>query len=98
MDSATLGITILDGSTRIRSNGQLIRLEELASTPGPPGPQGEQGIQGIQGPAGEDGQDGTVDATNNYNKAHVGFYLQQTPHQLAHIRGKGSEYGMISKT
>ena len=38
MDSTTLGITILDGSTRIRSNGQLIRLEDLASTPGPVGP------------------------------------------------------------
>ena len=74
MDSTTLGITILDGSTRIRSNGQLIRLEDLASTPGPAGPQGEQGIQGIQGPAGEDGQDGTVDTTNYYNKAQVDFY------------------------
>ena len=74
MDSTTLGITILDGSTRIRSNGQLIRLEDLASTPGPAGPQGEQGIQGIQGPAGEDGQDGTVDTTNYYNKAHTDFF------------------------
>ena len=75
MDSTTLGITVLDGSTRIRSNGQLIRLEELASTPRPPGPQGEQGIQGIQSPAREDGQDGTVDATNYYNKAQVDVLL-----------------------
>ena len=64
MDSTTLGITVLDGSTRIRSNGQLIRLEDLATTPVPPGPQGEQGIRGIQGPAEKDGQDGTVDTTN----------------------------------
>ena len=76
MDSTTLGITVLDGSTRIRSNGQLIRLEDLASTPGPPGPQGDQGPQGAvgaTGPAGEDGQDGTVDTSNFYNKAQVDF-------------------------
>ena len=76
MDSTTLGITVLDGNTRIRSNGQLIRLEELASTPGPPGPQGEQGPQGpagAQGPSGEDGQDGTVDTSKFYNKAQVDF-------------------------
>ena len=46
MDSTTLGITILDGSTRIRSNGQLIRLEDLASTPGPPGPKEIKGPRG----------------------------------------------------
>ena len=88
MDSTTVGITVLDGSTRIRTNGGLIRLEELASTPRPPGPQGEQGIQGIQGPAGEDGQDGTVDATNYYNKAHVDFLFATTTHQLEHIRAQ----------
>ena len=71
MDSHTLGITVLDGNTRIRTNDQLIRLEDLASPPRPPGPQGEQGIQGVQGPAREDGQDGTVDTTNYYNKAQV---------------------------
>ena len=46
MGSATLGIAVLDGSARMRPNGQLINLEELASTPGPPGPQGEQGPRG----------------------------------------------------
>ena len=77
MDSTTLGITVLDGSTRIRSNGPLIRLEDLASTPGPPGPQGDQGPAGAQGPtgaqgpSGEDGQDGTVDTSNHYNKTQV---------------------------
>ena len=49
MDATTLGITVLGGDTRVRSNGQHIRLEDLASTPGPQGPQGEQGIPGIQG-------------------------------------------------
>ena len=69
MDSTTLGITVLDGSTRVRSNGQLIRLEDLASTPGPPGPQGIQGIQG------EPGEDGQVDTTIFYNKAQVDVLL-----------------------
>ena len=43
MDATTLGITVLGGDTRVSSNGQLIRLEDLASTPGPPGLQGERG-------------------------------------------------------
>ena len=64
MDSTTLGITVLDGGTRVLSHGQLIRLEDLASTPGPSGPQGDRGILGVPGPAGEDGEDGTADATN----------------------------------
>ena len=63
MDSTTLGITVLGGDTRVRTNGQLIRLEDLASTPGPPGLQGEKGDQGIQGEPGQDGADGTVDTT-----------------------------------
>ena len=89
MDPTTLGITILDGSTRIRSNGQLIRLEDLASTPGPPGPQGEQGIQGIQGPAGEDGQDGTVDTTNYYNKQQTDFLLMMNTPSISTYPGEG---------
>ena len=90
MVSTTLGITVLDGNTRIRSNGrQLIRLEELASTPGPPGPQGEQGIQGIQGPVGEDGQDGTVDTTNYYNKAQVDFLLATNTPSIGTYPGAG---------
>ena len=75
MDSTTLGITVLGGDTRVRTNGQLIRLEDLASTPGPPGLQGEKGDQGIQGEPGQDGADGTVDTTNYYNKAQVDFLL-----------------------
>ena len=89
MDSTKLGIAVLDGSTRIRPNGQLIRLEELASTPGPPGPQGEQGIQGIQGPAGEDGQDGTVDTSNFYNKAQVDFLLMMNTPSIGTYPGQG---------
>ena len=58
MDSTTLGIAVRDGSTRVRSKGHLIRLEDLASTPGPVGPIGPAGPVG---PAGEDGADGTVD-------------------------------------
>ena len=89
MDSTTLGITILDGSTRIRSNGQLIRLEDLASTPGPPGPQGDQGPAGAQGPAGEDGQDGTVDTSNFYNKAQVDFLLMMNTPSIGTYPGLG---------
>ena len=64
MDATTSGITALGGDTRVRSNDQLIRLEDLASTPGPPGLQGEKGDPGIQGEPGQDGADGTVDTTD----------------------------------
>ena len=73
MEATTLGITALGGYTRVRTNGQLIRLEDFASTPGPAGVQGETGDQGIQGEPGQDGADGTVDTTNFYNKAPVDF-------------------------
>ena len=66
--SNTLGITVIDGSTRVRSNGQLVRLDALATTPGPIGPAGPTGPSG---PAGQDGEDGTVDTTKFYNKAQV---------------------------
>ena len=89
MDSTTLGITVLDGGTRVRSNGQLIRLEDLASTPGPPGPQGEQGIQGVPGPAGENGEDGTVDTTNYYNKQQVDFLLATNTPSIGTYPGQG---------
>ena len=72
MDSTTLGITVLGGDTRVRTNGQLIRLDQLSGS-GPVGPQGEQGIQGIQGEPGQDGADGIVDASNFHNKAQVDF-------------------------
>ena len=52
MEATTLGIAVLGGGTRVRTNGQLIRLEDLASTLGPPGSQGEKGGQGIQGGTG----------------------------------------------
>ena len=59
MDSTVLGLTVLGGDTRVRTNGQLIRLDQLSGT-GPAGPQGEQGPQGIQGPAGATGQTGAT--------------------------------------
>ena len=59
MDSTTLGITVLGGDTRVRTNGQLIRLDQLSGT-GPAGPQGEQGPQGIQGVAGATGPTGAT--------------------------------------
>ena len=80
---------MLDGNTRIRTNGQLIRLEELATTPGPPGTQGEQGIQGIQSPAGEDGQDGTVDTTNYFNKAQAEVLLATNTPSIGTYPGEG---------
>ena len=89
MDSTTLGITVLDGSTRVRSNGQLIRLEDLASRPGPPGLQGGKGYQGIQGEPGQDGADGTVDTTGFTIRRKLISYLQQTRHRLGHIQVKG---------
>ena len=89
MDSTTLGITVLDGNTRVRSNGQLIRLEDLASTPGPVGPVGPAGPAGPIGPAGEDGADGTVDTTNYYNKAQVDFLLLMTTPSIGTYPGAG---------
>ena len=89
MDSTTLGITVLGGDTRIRTNGQLIKLEDLASTPGPPGLQGEKGDQGIQGEPGQDGADGTVDATNFYNKAQVDFLLLMNTPSIGTYPGEG---------
>ena len=86
MDSTTLGITVLGGDTRVRTNGQLIRLEDLASTPGPPCLQGEKGDQGIQG---EPGADGTVDTTNFYNKAQVAFLLLMNTPSIGTYPGEG---------
>ena len=74
MDSTVLGLTVLGGDTRVRTNGQLIRLDQLSGS-GPAGPQGEQGPQGIQGEPGQDGADGTVDVSNYYNKAQVDFFI-----------------------
>ena len=44
MDSTVLGLTVLGGDTRVRTNGQLIRLDQLSGS-GPARPQGEQGEQ-----------------------------------------------------
>ena len=62
MDSTTLGITVLGGDTRVRTNGQLIRLEELSGSL-PAGPQGETGPQGATGPQGPQGATGAIGAT-----------------------------------
>ena len=89
MEATTLGITVLGGDTRVRTNGQLIRLEDLASTPGPPGLQGEKGDQGIQGEPGQDGADGTVDTTKFYNKAQVDFLLATNTPSIGVSPGAG---------
>ena len=77
MDSSLLGITVLGGDTRVRTHGQLIRLDQLSGT-GPQGEQGEQGetgpagatgAQGPQGATGAGGEDGTVDTSTFYKKA-----------------------------
>ena len=86
MDATTLGITVLGGDTLVRSNGQLIRLEDLASTPGPPGEHGIQGIQGIQGPPGEDGAD--ADLSKYYKQQQTDFCCKLTRRPLGHIRDK----------
>ena len=62
MDSTTLGITVLGGDTRVRTHGQLIRLDQLSGT-GPAGPQGEQGETGPQGATGAQGAQGAQGAT-----------------------------------
>ena len=59
MDSTVLGLTVLGGDTRVRSNGQLIRLDQLSGT-GPAGPQGEQGETGPQGATGAQGAQGAT--------------------------------------
>ena len=85
MDSTTLGLTVLGGDTRVRTNGQLIRLDQLSTT-GPAGPQGPIGATGATGPAGPagedgaDGQDGTsINVSNYYNKQQVNFVFATTP-------------------
>ena len=61
------------------SNGQLLRLEDLAGS-GPVGPPGLAGPTGPAGPAGQDGEDGTVDTSNFENKQHFDFLrLANTP-------------------
>ena len=62
MESTTLGITVLGGDTRVRANGQLIRLDQLSGS-GPAGPQGETGPQGATGPQGPQGATGAIGAT-----------------------------------
>ena len=62
MDSTVLGLTVLEGDTRVRSNGQLIRLDQLSGT-GPARPQGEQGATGPQGATGAQGAQGAQGAT-----------------------------------
>ena len=52
---------MLGGDTFVRSNGQLIRLDQLSGT-GPAGPQGEQGETGPQGATGATGAQGAQGA------------------------------------
>ena len=63
MEQTILGIVTLPSNTRVKTADGLIKLSELASTPGP------QGIQGIQGEQGE------IDTTNYYNKIQTDFAI-----------------------
>ena len=64
-----IGFDTLSGSTRVKVNGTLVRLDELPGS-GPQGPQGETGPQGPQGAAGED-----ADTTQFYTKLQTDFAL-----------------------
>ena len=60
-DAISAGRLILDDAqTRLRTNGQLRRISELAGNgpQGPPGPQGDPGPVGPTGAAGANGADG----------------------------------------
>ena len=59
MNSTVHGITVLGGDTRVRTHGQLIRLDQLSGS-GPAGPQGEQGETGPQGATGAQGAQGAT--------------------------------------
>ena len=83
--NALTGTTILDGSTRVRVNTDLVRLDELSGS----GPEGPSGPIGPQGPPGQDGQDGTVGATNFYNKAQVDFLLATNTPNIGTYPGAG---------
>ena len=55
MLAPALGIAVLEGSTRVRTqNSGLIRLDSLPGSTGPAGPQGNQGEPGEQGAPGQD--------------------------------------------
>ena len=100
MDSTTLGLAVLGGDTRVCTNGQLVRLDQLCGS-GPPGEQGPAGAQGATGatgadgptgpagPAGEDGADGTVDTSNFYNKVQVDFLLLMNTPSIGTYPGQG---------
>ena len=69
MEQTILGILTLPSNTRVRTADGLIKLSELASTPGPPGPQG------IQGEKGDQGDPGIVDTSNFYTKIQTDFAI-----------------------
>ena len=60
-----IGFDTLSGSTRVRVNGTLVRLDELSGSgpQGEPGPQGPAGATGPQGPTGATGAQGPTGAT-----------------------------------
>ena len=88
--SKMIGFDTLSGSTRVKINGELVRLDELSGS-GPQGPVGETGAQGpvgetgAQGPVGETGQQGATgpqgaagqdaDTTQFYTKVQTDFAL-----------------------
>ena len=67
-----IGFNTLSGSTRVKVNGTLVRLDELPGS-GPQGPQGPQGETGPQGPQGAAGED--ADTTQFYTKLQTDFAL-----------------------
>ena len=69
MGQTILGILTLPSNTRVRTADGLIKLSELASTPGPQGPPGPQGIQGIQD------EQCDIDTTNYYNRLQTDFAI-----------------------
>ena len=69
MEQTILGILTLPANTRVKTTDGLIKLSELASTPGPPGPPGPQGIQGEQGEPSE------IDTSSYYTKIQTDFAI-----------------------
>ena len=82
-----VGYNTLPGSTRVRVNGALVRLDELSGSgaQGPQGAQGPAGDTGAQGPQGDTGPQGATgpqgpagedaDTTQFYTKLQTDFAL-----------------------
>ena len=81
--SKMIGFDTRSGSTSVKINGALVRLDELSGgahgpagetgAQGPAGPQGVTGPTGAQGPQGPTGED--ADTTQFYTKLQTDFAL-----------------------